>query len=72
MSAAVVESPKILVKLKDRQKIAEGTFAFSFEKPANFMSGEDIAQAVIDIYRYPGLALVSRIEIRPFQPPRKA
>jgi ferredoxin-NADP reductase len=36
MSAAVVESPQILVKLKDRQKIAEGTFAFSFEKPANF------------------------------------
>ena len=36
------------------------------------LSGEDIAQAVVDIYRYPGLALVSRIEIRPFQPPRKA
>jgi NADP-dependent 3-hydroxy acid dehydrogenase YdfG len=36
------------------------------------LSGEDIAKAVVDIYRYPGLALVSRIEIRPFQPPRKA
>jgi hypothetical protein len=36
------------------------------------LSGKDIAQAVIDIYRYPGLALVSRIEIRPSQPPRKA
>jgi NAD(P)-dependent dehydrogenase (short-subunit alcohol dehydrogenase family) len=35
------------------------------------LSGKDIAQAVIDIYRYPGVALVSRIEIRPFQPPRK-
>ena len=35
------------------------------------LSGKDIAQAVIDIYRYPGLALVSRIEIRPSQPPRK-
>jgi 3-oxoacyl-[acyl-carrier protein] reductase len=35
------------------------------------LSGKDIAKAVIDIYRYPGLALVSRIEIRPSQPPRK-
>jgi 3-oxoacyl-[acyl-carrier protein] reductase len=35
------------------------------------LSGKDIAKAVIDIYRYPGLALVSRIDIRPFQPPRK-
>lgn len=35
------------------------------------LSGKDIAQAVIDIYRYPGPALVSRIEIRPSQPPRK-
>ena len=36
------------------------------------LSGEDIAQAVIDIYRFPGPALVSRIEIRPSQPPQKA
>ena len=36
------------------------------------LSGKDIAQAVIDIYRYPGHALVSRVEIRPAQPPRKA
>jgi 3-oxoacyl-[acyl-carrier protein] reductase len=35
------------------------------------LSGKDIAKAVIDIYRYPGVALVSRIELRPFQPPRK-
>jgi NAD(P)-dependent dehydrogenase (short-subunit alcohol dehydrogenase family) len=35
------------------------------------LPGKDIAKAVIDIYRYPGLALVSRIEVRPFQPPRK-
>ncbi len=35
------------------------------------LSGNDIAKAVIDIYRYPGVALVSRIEIRPAQPPRK-
>jgi len=36
------------------------------------LSGNDIAHAVIDIYRYPGPALVSRIEIRPSQPPLKA
>lgn len=36
------------------------------------LSGEDVAKAVIDIYRYPGTALVSRIEIRPSQPPHKA
>ncbi len=35
------------------------------------LSGADIARAVIDLYRYPGHALVSRIEIRPSQPPRK-
>jgi 3-oxoacyl-[acyl-carrier protein] reductase len=33
--------------------------------------GEDMARAVIDIYRYPGRALASQIEIRPSQPPRK-
>ena len=36
------------------------------------LSGTDIARAVIDLYCYPGHALVSRIEIRPSQPPRKA
>jgi 3-oxoacyl-[acyl-carrier protein] reductase len=35
------------------------------------LSGKDIAKAVIDIYRYSGGALVSRIEVRPLQPPRK-
>jgi 3-oxoacyl-[acyl-carrier protein] reductase len=35
------------------------------------LSGKDVGKAVIDIYRYPGLALVSRLEIRPSQPPRK-
>jgi 3-oxoacyl-[acyl-carrier protein] reductase len=35
------------------------------------LSGTDIARAVVDLYRYPGHALVSRIEIRPSQPPRK-
>jgi ferredoxin-NADP reductase len=36
MSTAVAESPRVLVKLKDRQEIAKGTFAFHFEKPVNF------------------------------------
>jgi ferredoxin-NADP reductase len=36
MSTAVAESPIVLVKLKNRQEIAKGTFAFHFEKPANF------------------------------------
>jgi 3-oxoacyl-[acyl-carrier protein] reductase len=35
------------------------------------LSGKDIATAVLDIYRYPGAALVSRVEVRPLQPPRK-
>ncbi|MGH9454930.1 MAG: SDR family oxidoreductase [Terriglobia bacterium] len=35
------------------------------------LSGEDIAQAVINMYCYPARALASRIEIRPSQPPRK-
>ena len=33
--------------------------------------GEDIAKAVIDLYRFPTRALASRIEMRPSQPPRK-
>lgn len=36
------------------------------------LTGTDIARTVIDLYCYPGHALVSRIEIRPSQPPRKA
>lgn len=35
------------------------------------LTGEDIAKAVIDLYRFPGRALASRIEMRPSQPPRK-
>ncbi|MGH9328337.1 MAG: SDR family oxidoreductase [Terriglobia bacterium] len=35
------------------------------------LSGADIARAVVDAYQYPSHALVSRIEIRPSQPPRK-
>jgi len=35
------------------------------------LAGEDIAKAVIDLYRFPSRALASRIEVRPTQPPRK-
>lgn len=35
------------------------------------LSGADVARAVVDLYCYPGHALVSRIEMRPSQPPRK-
>ena len=33
--------------------------------------GLAIAKAVVDLYRYPGGSLASRIELRPAQPPRK-
>jgi 3-oxoacyl-[acyl-carrier protein] reductase len=35
------------------------------------LTGEDIAKAVIDLYRFPPSSLASRIEMRPSQPPRK-
>jgi len=35
------------------------------------LTGEDIAKAVIDLYKFPSHALASRIEMRPSQPPRK-
>lgn len=35
------------------------------------LTGEDIAKAVVDLYRFPSRALASRIELRPAQPPRK-
>jgi len=35
------------------------------------LTGEDIAKAVIDLYKFPASALASRIELRPSQPPRK-
>src|SRR2546426_980618 len=35
------------------------------------LTGEDIAKAVVDLYRYPKTALASRVELRPSQPPRK-
>jgi NAD(P)-dependent dehydrogenase (short-subunit alcohol dehydrogenase family) len=35
------------------------------------LTGDDIAKAVIDLYKFPRTALASRIEMRPSQPPRK-
>jgi len=35
------------------------------------LAGEDVAKAVVDLYRFPSRALASRIEMRPSQPPRK-
>jgi len=35
------------------------------------LTGEDIARAVIDLYKFPRSSLASRIEMRPSQPPRK-
>jgi len=35
------------------------------------LTGEDVAKAVIDLYKFPSTALASRIEMRPAQPPRK-
>lgn len=34
------------------------------------LAAEDVAKAVIDLYRFPARALASRIEIRPSQPPQ--
>ncbi|MGH9450043.1 MAG: SDR family oxidoreductase [Terriglobia bacterium] len=35
------------------------------------LTGEDVAKAVVDLYKFPSTALASRIEMRPSQPPRK-
>jgi NAD(P)-dependent dehydrogenase (short-subunit alcohol dehydrogenase family) len=35
------------------------------------LTAEDVAKAVIDLYKFPSTALASRIEMRPSQPPRK-
>lgn len=36
------------------------------------LSPEDVSRAVLDLLRYPGNALPSRVELRPSQPPRKS
>ena len=35
------------------------------------LTGDDIAKAVVDLYKYPKSSLASRIELRPSQPPKK-
>jgi len=35
------------------------------------LTPEDVAQAVIDLYRFPSRSLASRIELRPSRPPKK-
>ncbi len=35
------------------------------------LTGDDVAKAVVDLYKFPSTALASRIEMRPSQPPRK-
>jgi 3-oxoacyl-[acyl-carrier protein] reductase len=35
------------------------------------LTGDDIAKAVVDLYKFPVRSLASRIELRPSQPPRK-
>ncbi|MBT8397416.1 MAG: SDR family NAD(P)-dependent oxidoreductase, partial [Gemmatimonadetes bacterium] len=46
------------------------------DRPAGHKEGwaltpEDVSRAVLDLLRYPGNALPSRVELRPSQPPRK-
>jgi NAD(P)-dependent dehydrogenase (short-subunit alcohol dehydrogenase family) len=36
------------------------------------LTPEDVSRAVLDLLRYPGNALPSRVELRPSQPPRKS
>jgi len=47
------------------------------DRPAGQKDGwalapEDVSRAVLDLLRYPGNALPSRVELRPSQPPRKS
>lgn len=57
--------------------IMPGSVDTSFgERPAGHKKGwaltsEDVSRAVVDLLRYPGNALPSRVELRPSQPPRK-
>jgi NAD(P)-dependent dehydrogenase (short-subunit alcohol dehydrogenase family) len=57
--------------------IMPGSVATDFGgRPADAKEGwaltpEDVSQAVLDLLRYPGNAHVSRVEMRPSQPPRK-
>jgi NAD(P)-dependent dehydrogenase (short-subunit alcohol dehydrogenase family) len=58
--------------------IMPGSVATDFSSPSGAkehqnweLTGDDIAKAVVDLCRFPSRALVSRLEIRPSQPPRK-
>jgi 3-oxoacyl-[acyl-carrier protein] reductase len=48
-----------------------GPTGASKERPTWKLVGEDVAKAVIDLYKFPATALASRIEMRPSRPPRK-
>jgi 3-oxoacyl-[acyl-carrier protein] reductase len=41
------------------------------EKGGWALTSEDVSRAVLDLLRYPGNALASRVELRPSRPPRK-
>ena len=41
------------------------------EKEGWALTSEDVSRAVLDLLRYPGNALPSRVELRPSRPPRK-
>jgi NAD(P)-dependent dehydrogenase (short-subunit alcohol dehydrogenase family) len=41
------------------------------EKEGWALTSKDVSRAVLDLLRYPGSALPSRVELRPSQPPRK-
>jgi len=57
--------------------IMPGSVDTSFgDRPSGLKEGwaltsEDVSRAVLDLLRYPGNALPSRVELRPSQPPRK-
>lgn len=57
--------------------IMPGSVDTSFgDRPAGSKAGwaltsEDVSRAVLDLLRYPGNALASRVELRPTKPPRK-
>jgi 3-oxoacyl-[acyl-carrier protein] reductase len=57
--------------------IMPGSVATDFASPSGRsrdswkLTAEDVAKAVIDLYKFPARALASRIELRPSQPPRK-
>ena len=42
------------------------------EKGGWALTSEDVSRAVLDLLRYPGNALPSRVELWPSRPPRKA